>query len=228
MNQRSLTQPGRFIASFLLFSLLAACGALERSAEPPPAFYALDGKTEGGEVPAQATVSPSAPTLLLSTPQAAPGFNSRRIIYVRAPHQPEYFAHNEWVDTPPRMLAPLLAPALEGSGAFRAIILAPSATAGELRLDVSIVRLQHEFFTSPSQVRLTLRAYLVDNKTRQVLAWHEFDETVVALQDTPYGGVIAANAALQKVLDALAIFTADAAAKRPAVSGRPGAGVGMP
>lgn len=218
MNERSLKQPGRLLAGALLLSLLAACGALERNGEPPPVFYALDGNTPAGRPPANALAPISAPTLLISTPQAAPGFTSRRIIYVRAPHQPQYFANNEWVDTPPRMLAPLLAPALEASGAFRAIVLAPSATAGELRLDVSIVRLQHEFFTSPSQVRLTLRAYLVDNKTRQVLAWREFDETVVAPQDNPYGGVIAANAALRKVLDALAAFTADAAAKRPALS----------
>ncbi|PKO31829.1 MAG: hypothetical protein CVU34_16710 [Betaproteobacteria bacterium HGW-Betaproteobacteria-7] len=216
MNEHSMTQPGRLAAGALVLTLLAACGALERADQPPPVFYALDGTSPTGQGPVHAVAPPAAPTLLISTPQAAPGFTSRRIIYVRAPHQPEYFANNEWVDTPPRMLAPLLAPALEGSGAFRAIVLAPSATAAELRLDVSIVRLQHEFFSSPSQVRLTLRAYLVDNKTRQVLAWREFDETVAAPQDSPYGGVIAANAALRKVLDALAAFTVEAAAKRPA------------
>jgi cholesterol transport system auxiliary component len=211
-------QSGRLAAGVLLLSLLAACGALERADQPPPVFYALDGNAQTSQKPAPMAAPQAAPTLLISTPQAAPGFTSRRIIYVRAPHQPEHFANSEWIDTPPRMLAPLLAPALEGSGAFRAIVLAPSATASELRLDVSIVRLQHEFFTSPSQVRLTLRAYLVDNKTRQVLAWREFDETAVAPQDSPYGGVIAANAALRQVLDALATFTADAAAKQPAAS----------
>ena len=218
MNKHSLTQPGRLAAGALVLTLLAACGALERSDESPPVFYALDGNPQASQAPANARPPPSAPTLLISKPQAAPGFTSRRIIYVRAPHQPEHFANSEWIDTPPRMLAPLLAPALEGSGAFRAIVLAPSATASELRLDVSIVRLQQEFFTSPSQARLTLRAYLVDNKTRQVLAWREFDETVAAPQDSPYGGVIAANAALRKVLDALAGFTVDAAAKLPATS----------
>jgi cholesterol transport system auxiliary component len=216
MIERTLPKPGRLVAGALVLTLLTACGALERTGEPPPVFYALDGNAPTGLAPANAPVAASAPTLLISTPQAAPGFASWRIIYLRVAHRPEYFANNEWIDTPPRMLAPLLASALEGSGAFRAIVLAPSATAGELRLDVSIVRLQHEFFTSPSQIRLTLRAHLVDNKTRQVLAWREFDETLAAPQDSPYGGVVAANAALRKVLDALAAFTADAAAKLPA------------
>lgn len=212
MTQRSPMHAGRLALGAVLLTSLAACGALERTRDPPPVFYALDGAGPAGPAPVGAPPPAAAPTLLIGTPQAAPGYTSRRIIYVRAAHQPEYFAHSEWIDTPARMLAPLLAPALERSGAFRAIVLAPSATAAALRLDVAIVRLQHEFFSTPSRVRLTVRAYLVDNKTRQVVAWREFDETVTAPQETPYGGVLAANAALRKVLDALAAFTADAAA----------------
>ncbi|MGG2343650.1 ABC-type transport auxiliary lipoprotein family protein, partial [Aeromonas veronii] len=89
----------------------------------------------------------------------------------------EYFAHSEWIDTPARMIAPGIVAALEGTGAFRAVVLAPSAAAGDLRLDVEIIRLQQEFDRSPSRTRFTLRAYLVDSDSRQVLAWREFDET---------------------------------------------------
>jgi len=157
------------------------------------------------------TSSQTAPTLIVNPPHAASGFDSQRIIYVRGAHQLEYFAHSEWVDTPARMLAPLVVTAVENSGAFRAVVLTPSAAAGDLRLDTEIVRLQHDFGSQPSRVRFTLRAYIVDNTTRRVLAWREFDETVATASEDPYGGVVAANRAAQTVLDQLASFCAEAA-----------------
>jgi len=60
-------------------------------------------------------------------------------------------------------------------------------------------------------VRFTLRAYLLDSTTRRVVAWREFDETVVSDSDDPYGGVVAANRAVQAVMHGLADFCAEAA-----------------
>ena len=158
-----------------------------------------------------ATVPKTAPTLIVNPPHAATGFDSQRIIYVRKAHKLEYFAHNEWVDTPARMIAPLIVVAVENSGAFRAVVLTPSAAAGDLRLDAEIMRLQHDFGSEPSRVRFTLRAYIVDNTTRRVLASREFDETVAAVSEDPYGGVVAANRAVQTVLEQLADFCTEAA-----------------
>jgi cholesterol transport system auxiliary component len=148
--------------------------------------------------------------LTINPPLAAAGFDSPRIIYVREAHKLEYFAHSEWVDPPARMLAPLLVAALERSGAFRAVVLTPSAAAGDLRLDTEIIRLQQEFGPRPSRVRFTLRAYLVDDKTRRPLGWWEFDATVPAASDDPYGGVVAANHAVQAVLEELSEYCAEA------------------
>jgi hypothetical protein len=80
-----------------------------------------------------------------------------------------------------------------------------------LRLDTEIIRLQHDFGAQPSHVRFTLRAYIVDNTTRRVLAWQEFDATVAAACENPYGRVIAANRAVQTVLEQLARFCTTAA-----------------
>ncbi|MGY3884064.1 ABC-type transport auxiliary lipoprotein family protein [Aeromonas aquatica] len=202
----------RLAVAALLLALLGACSMLGGTEEPPPAFYSLSGV---GPVP-PVTASPAvrsnrAPTLVVNPPRAAPGFDSQHIIYVREPYRLAYFAHSEWIDTPARMIAPRIVAALEGTGAFHAVVLAPSVAASSLRLDVDIIRLQHEFDHSPSRARFTLRAYLVDSDSRQVLAWREFDEAVVAVEDNPYGGVMAANSAVQQVLQRLANFCADAA-----------------
>ena len=196
----------------ILLALAGGCSALDPSAMQQPSLYSLDRvRSELQAVRLPAAMSPVAPTLIVNPPRAAAGFDSQRIVYVREAHKREYFAHSEWIDAPARMLAPLIVVAVENSGTFRAVVPTPSAAAGELRLDTEIVRLQHEFDARPSRVRFTLRAYVVDNSTRRVLAWREFDETVPAATEDPYGGILAANRAVQVVLGQLADFRTAAA-----------------
>ena len=108
------------------------------------------------------------------------------------------------------------APAAVPAGAAPTLIVnPPHAAAGELRLDTEIIRLQHEFATAPSRVRFTLRATLVDEKARRVLARREFDAAIPAASDDPRGGVVAANRAVQTVLENLAAFCAEAVRDRP-------------
>lgn len=198
----------------LLLIVAAGCGTLRQAATPPPGYYALESAGASALAAAQsaANSSTTGPTLIVNPPHAASGYDSQRIIYVREAHKLEYFARSEWVDTPARMLAPLVVAAVERSGAFRAVVLTPSAATGDLRLDSEITRLHHDFARQPSRVRFTLRAYLVDNRTRRILASREFDESVDAATASPYGGVVAANRAVQTVLEQLAAFCTDTAA----------------
>lgn len=202
---------GRFLAGAAALLALCACSSLRPTATVHPAFYALERAPVSALLPAKA----AAPTLIISPPRAAAGFDSQRIIYVRENHKLEYFANSEWIDPPARMLGPLLVAAIENTGAFRAVVLTPGAAAGELRLDTEIIRLQHDFQSNPSRVRFTLRAYLVDDKTRHVVAWREFDATVPATSEDPYGGVIAANRVVQGVLKSLSQFCAETVDNAP-------------
>jgi cholesterol transport system auxiliary component len=210
------------IAWSLSVLLASGCGALRPDAAPPPAFYSLDGTIASPSAAARPAAAAAAPTLVVNPPHAAAGFDSSRIIYVRQLHKLEYFAHSEWVDPPARMLAPLLVAAVERTGAFRAVVLTPSAAAGDLRLDTEIVRLQHEFGTLPSRVRFTLRATLVDALTRRVLGSREFEAAVPAGSEDPYGGVVAASLAVQTVLESLAAFCVEAAGSRARPTGPAG------
>ena len=213
MSRLPFARPSRLCAAGLLLTLAGGCDTLRPTATPPPSLYSLDGGRIESRAPrvTPAPASQAAPTLIVNPPHAATGFDSQRMIYVRRAHMLEYFAHNEWVDTPARMIAPLIVAAVENSGMFRAVVLTPSAAAGDLRLDAEIMRMQHDFGSQPSRVQFTLRAYIVDNATRRVLAWREFDATVAAASEDPYGGVVAANRAVQTVLEQLAGFCADAA-----------------
>ena len=203
----------RLIGAGVLVIAAGACSTLRPAATPNPSFYALEGAPAATAAagPPKAAAASMAPTLIVNPPHAAAGFDSPHIMYVRETHKLEYFAHSEWVDTPARMLAPLLVAAVETTAAFRAVVPTPSAAAGDLRLDTEIIRLQQEFDSPPSRVRFTLRAYLVDDKTRRVLAWRDFEAAVPSASDDPYGGVVAANRAMQTVVEELAAFCAGAA-----------------
>jgi len=187
-------------------ALLAGCGSLLPKPAAPPTLYALDDVTVVAAVQAAA----SAPTLIISTPRAAAGFDTRHVVYQRQPHQLDYYAQSQWADTPAQMLAPMLLRALERGGAFRAVLAAPAAAVGDYRLDTELIRLQQDFAVMPSHVRLTLRAVLVNTTTRRALAAREFDVSLPAPSEDAYGGVRAANQAAQLLLGEVTTFCAQA------------------
>ncbi|MEO7726778.1 MAG: ABC-type transport auxiliary lipoprotein family protein [Burkholderiales bacterium] len=203
--------PGWLAAAALSLALSAGCAALTEVVKPAPlpVHYSLSYTPAHTATPAPSAAA--APILIVSPPQAAAGFDSSRMMYVRHINQLEYFAFNQWIDAPARMLEPLIVSAAEATGAFRAVVPTPSLAGGELRLDTQILRLQQEFLETPSRVRFTLRAYLLENATHRVVASREFEAVAAAPTEDGQGGAAAANQATRKVLEELAAFCAKAA-----------------
>lgn len=195
----------------LAMSLLGGCSTLLPPAPPPDNIYLLEAN------PAPARSTPAARrdlVLAVSMPRARAGFDTAQMIWVRQAHGLEVYSRNRWADTPARMLAPLLVQALERSGAFHAVVPAPSAVSATLRLDTELVRLQQDFSVHPSRVQFTLNAQLIDIGTRRIIASAEFDETENAATEDAYGGVRAANLALERLLVRLTAFCAEHAPPR--------------
>lgn len=193
---------------FLLAALLlAGCTGLPGPQGSSPDRYALDAR------PAVLASSVKRDMVLaVSMPQASPGFETAQIAYMRKPHQLDYFANSRWTDTPARMLQPLLRQALEQSAAFRTV--AQTAIPADIRLDTELIRLQHDFTTRPSRVRITLRAQLIDVRGKRVLAARQFDESEDADEDNAYGGVSAANRLVQRVLGQVTEFCITSSGER--------------
>ena len=142
------------------------------------------------------------PVLLVSPPQAEPGFETQRMVYVKRPYELEYYAVNQWADTPVRMFAPLMVQALnQQNDAWRAVIPLPSSIRGDYRLDTHGFLLQQEFLQQPSRVRVMVRTQLVDLKESTILSTRIFEVVENAESENPYGGVQAANRAIAGLLD---------------------------
>ncbi|MEO8525916.1 MAG: ABC-type transport auxiliary lipoprotein family protein [Caldimonas sp.] len=196
-------------------SALAGCGSLLPKPPAQPSLFLLDdaaAPTVDRKAKFSSTVA--APTLLVNEPGAAPGYGTRQIAYVRKSNQLEYFAFSEWVEPPALMLAPMLANAIERTGAFRAVVRAPTTVKGDMRLETEVIRLHQDFSGAPSRVRLTVRAVLIDSATRRVVASREFDEEATSASDDPAGGVMAANQIARRVVAAVGVFCAQEVASR--------------
>jgi cholesterol transport system auxiliary component len=186
--------------------LVAGCtGTLLPKPARPPARFTLDNTAPARDL---RTPAAGAPTLTVDLPRSAPGHDSRRMVFVRQPPELQAFAFHEWVEPPARMLAPLLVRALQDSGAFGAVLLAPSAAVGTWRLETASLQLLQDFTRRPSQLRLGLNTVLLDGATRRVLAWRAFEARVETTGDDPVAGAVAAQAAAQQLSSAVAAFCA--------------------
>lgn len=186
----------------LWVSALSGCLS-PRSDSPEIHMYQLGLDEQRSEVRPE---SLDGPVLLVSPPQAEPGFETQRMVYVKRPFQIEYFAVNEWADTPVRMIAPLMVHALNRSGTWHAVIPLPSLTPGDYRLDTYGFRLQQEFLQQPSRVRITARLQLVDLKESTILGTRAFETVENAPSENAYGGVLAANRAVAGLLDQITLW----------------------
>jgi cholesterol transport system auxiliary component len=191
--------------------MLAGCGSLWPPKSPQPAVYSLQALQgvatvrRDGPLPSRAPAKAlTAPVLVVQAPVAAPGFDTAHIVYTQQPNRLQIYARDQWVDTPARMLAPLVVATLERGGAFTAVVLAPSAATGAVQLEMQLLRLQHEFGPLPSRVRLVLRAQLIDTRSRQVMATRVFEQVTQSLSEDAPGGVAAAQQAVHALLGDLA------------------------
>lgn len=185
--------------------LLVGCTGLHAPPTESTHFYVLDARPAIKVAQAKRDL-----VLTVSMPRARPGFDTPQMVYLRQPHELEYFVTHRWADTPSSMLGPLLAQSLEQTGSFRAIVQTPGIVPGNVRLDTELIRLQQDFGSKPSRVQFTLRAQLIDVVSKRVIAVKLFDESETAASEDAYGGVIAANRVLQRVLGQLADFCVNA------------------
>jgi cholesterol transport system auxiliary component len=194
---------GKILTLAAAVLLMAGCSPVKL---PNPSTYQL-----APTMPVVAPVNkPVAQTLLVSLPQNAAGYDTEKMAYVQHQYQLGYFTKNQWVDDPASMLQPLMVQTLQDSHHFAAVTGAPFSGATDWRLDTTVLSLQQDFLTKPSQIELTVDARLVQTATQRIVAGKRFIITVPAPSNTPYGGVQAANQATTIFLQQLTQFVVSA------------------
>lgn len=134
-------------------------------------------------------------TILVSQPDAIAGYQTEQMLYINKPFELNNFVHSAWISSPANMLYPLITQSLQNSHYFYAVASGPDADKVDYRVDTQLIQLQQNFLTKPSRVELVANVVLTHVADNRIVASRIISEHVTCLEDTPYGGVIAANKA---------------------------------
>ena len=186
----------RKLIIFALTAFLSGC-SFSPVKVAPELSYTITQWPEESAVKKQ---SISNKTILITTPVAAPGYESPSMIYVMVPYQLRSYANHHWVSSPAQLLLPLLANHVRARGYFKGVVTSPFAGGTTYQLSTQLLVLQQEFLQPESVVRLTMQATLMDGVTGKMMASRVFEAVVPAKSNNPYGGVLATNKAANQVL----------------------------
>ena len=202
---KNMANPVTIRAFLVIATLLSGC-AIGLPGRSPPNVFVLNPEISVKD-PAASPRRGHAGILLVTPLKALAGYDTAQMVYVRRQHEVSYYAANQWVDTPGRMLAPLLVQAMRSTGLWQAVVHAPSTVRPNYRLDCDNFVLEQQFFSNPSRVLIALRAQLIDLQAQKIIAARDFEVFEPAPSDDAYGGVIAANRAAARLLAELAAWT---------------------
>lgn len=149
-------------------------------------------------------------TLLVTTPDAHPGYGGTQFVYIESDHQLSHYGRHRWADDPGRLIRTALVRALEDSGAFKAVVASPTPALADMRLDLELVKLHQDYRVGDtSELVLGMRATMIALDGRRVIATRSF-EFREAAGNGPLAGAAAADRALARMLEAITAFAADA------------------
>ena len=192
----------RLAAVLALLPLLAGCGGLLPS-PPERQLYRLRPR-----LALAAPLPHVAAQLLVATPSAQAGLDTRRIALSRTPLSLDYFAGAEWGDRAPFLVQSALVAGFEKSGAIAAV-----GTEGSVRADFVLDTTVRDFeavYDSPNRpphVRVGLTAQLVRMRDRSILAQTTVTREAAAAANTVPAIVAAFDGALGGAVENLVGWT---------------------
>lgn len=178
--------------------LLNACSPVKTTASNQYKLDAFSAKPLGRGLAKQ--------SILITAPEAAAGYQSSEMLYIKKPYELNSFVNNAWIDQPANMLLPLLAQSLQRSGSFFAVTSSVNSEHTDYRLDTQLIELQQNFLKKPSQLDLVAKVVLTHMSDNRVIASRLISLHINCPTDTPYGGVIAANRATTQFTAAVTDF----------------------
>jgi len=178
-------------------AIAALSGCASLGPRETPRYYVL---TAASAKPG-AVSTPRASTLLVVPTVASTFYETQEIVYSRAPGVRAYYVFHMWTERPSRQITELLIMRLERERLFKTVATAVSGVQGNLILNTHLMEFYHDAESSPSRVRITMTAELMDPVARVLLARRIFDQSAPARTDDAPGAVQAFGDAISAILD---------------------------
>lgn len=156
---------------------------------------------------AEARERSDAPTLLVLDTTTGGFYDSDQLVFSRSAGTRGQYQFARWTERPGRRFAELLRARLDQLDRYR-VAPAGGVVRGDLMLDTRLIEFYHDATREPGQVRLELRAELVDLKQRRLLGRHTFEQKVPLTTYDAAGAAQASNLAVSRVLDDVSAWLA--------------------
>lgn len=204
-----MTQPVALGKTALLaaaFSvLLAGCISVGIGTTDTPglAYYVLeDARPVTAHAPS--AVGNAATSLAVHSAGGDPLTDSTAIVYARRPGERSLYQLAAWNERPTRRIAQLVQQRLEASGHVAAVAQLGQPVQTDWLLTLALEQMFHDVSSTPGRARLTVRAELIDRRTRTRLAWRQFAAAPAVSEANAAAAAAAFAQATADVLDQLA------------------------
>jgi cholesterol transport system auxiliary component len=152
-------------------------------------------------------VRADAPTLLVLDTTTGSFYDTDQLIFSRSADTRGQYQFARWTERPGKRFADLMRTRLDRQGAWH-VSAAGGYVRGDLLLDSELVEFYHDAASEPGQVRLALRAELVDLKQRKLLGRRVFEQQVALNRYDAAGAAEASSLAVSRALDELTAWLA--------------------
>ncbi|MES2218144.1 MAG: ABC-type transport auxiliary lipoprotein family protein [Pseudomonadota bacterium] len=147
-------------------------------------------------------------SIFVAEPATVSIYNTTDMAYSTYRYQIGFFVKSSWAATPAQMLQPLIVQTLQNTKHFSSVNSAIGVGQSTYMLNTQLLQFQQDFTSGQNIFRLHARLLLISSATNHLIASKDISIAIPASQNTPYGGVVAANMAVRDMLAELARFCA--------------------
>ncbi len=176
----------------------------EKTKIPAVVYYVLNDPVSATD---PAPLRADAKTLLVLDTTTGSFYDTDQLVFSRSAGTRGQYQFARWTERPGKRFADLMRTRLDRQGAWN-VSAAGGYVRGDMLLDTELVEFYHDAASEPGQMRLVLRAELVDLKQRALLGRRVFEQQVPLTTYDAAGAAQAANLAVSRALDELSAWLA--------------------
>ncbi|OYW38584.1 MAG: hypothetical protein B7Z35_06815 [Hydrogenophilales bacterium 12-61-10] len=180
--------------------LLGGCLNLgDASKAPAVVYYVL--RDTGPAAPVSAAVPLPVATLRVLDTTTGNFYDTEKLVFSRSPDTRGLYQYARWTERPGKRFTELMRARLERQGGWN--VSGGASVPADWQLDTELVEFYHDATSEPGQVRLVLRAAVIDIRQRTVLGQRVFEQQVPLERYDAAAAAQASSLAVSRLLDEL-------------------------
>lgn len=186
-------------------TVLSGCLNLgDASKAPAVVYYVLNDA--GPAAPAAPVVPLPTPVLRVLDTTTGNFYDTDQLVFSRSPDTRGLYQFARWTERPGKRFADLMRARLDRQGGWNVSV--GGYVHADWLLDTELVEFYHDAVSEPGQVRLVLRADVVDIKQRKLLGHRVFEQQVPLASYDAAAAAQASSLAVGRMLDDLSVWLA--------------------